>query len=200
MTEASVPFDRPPGSDRAAGWDAFESLYRDCEANARTLILVIIGTPNDVEDVLHDAAIKAARRIGDIKQNPHAWFRTVVANTARDHMRSCRRQPRRANPAEELIVLLNRAAPSIPAHEHALYRDVLNYIYNNLSNRQREATLLVYLLGLTYEEAASHIGCTTNSLGVALNRAKAKIQKHYDIDLYSQPRPQEQAKSQGSGA
>jgi RNA polymerase sigma factor (sigma-70 family) len=200
VTEASTPIDETVTRDTAAAWDAIEPLYLECEASSRTLITLLVGSPDDVEDVLHNATLKAVHGISQVREDPRKWFRAIVANAAIDQRRKRRRQSLPTDDPVQLATLLTRATPKLSAYEHALYRDVLNFIYTKLNDRQRVAILLVCLLGWSYKDAASHIGCTVNAVGVVLDRAKNKIRKHYDIDLDDSSGLQEQIDNQGSGA
>jgi RNA polymerase sigma-70 factor (ECF subfamily) len=78
--------------DRAA---AFERLLdRGLDGHYR-LAAVILGDPNEAEDAVHDAAVRAWHRFGSLREPERfdAWFGRILVNGCRDRLRARRRRP-----------------------------------------------------------------------------------------------------------
>jgi RNA polymerase sigma-70 factor, ECF subfamily len=81
---------------------AFETLYRRHAAFALNLAVRIQGSTADVEDVVHDAFLRAHERIQDLREGTafRAWLGSIVVRLVRTRLRRRR-----------LITLLGLATP-----------------------------------------------------------------------------------------
>ena len=72
--------------------NAFESLFRQFEADVYQWILRIVRDASSAEDVLVEAFWRAyrARASFDSSRSFGAWMRTIATNAARDHLRALR--------------------------------------------------------------------------------------------------------------
>ena len=163
---------RPPGApDAAVG---VTELY---QANAVTLIklaVIMLGDRTAAEDVVQDAFFGLYRnwdRLCD-HGNALAYVRASVLNGCRAALRQRIRRDRRdraatAGPAAfespESVVLLGE--------EH---REVLAAV-RRLPDRQREALVLRFYLGVTEEETARAMGISRGTVKSSTSRALAAL-------------------------
>jgi len=67
------------------------------------LAVALLGEPEDAEDAVHDAVIRAWRAFGSLRDpsSVDAWFSRILLNTCRDHLRGrrARRPTVRLDPA-----------------------------------------------------------------------------------------------------
>jgi RNA polymerase sigma-70 factor (ECF subfamily) len=77
----------PPAPSRL---DAFERLSDRCLDEAYRLAAVVLRDPVEAEDVVHDAAIIAWRKLASLRDPGRfdAWFGRIVLNLCRDRLRS----------------------------------------------------------------------------------------------------------------
>lgn len=128
----------------------------------RRFALRLVG-PADADDVVQDALTVAWRRWSTYdaaKGTPGPWLLAVV----RDRARSYRRRHLRVLPSPE-----NGATYDAPADvdlERAIAR---------LSERQRLAVVLHYLLDLNIADTAVVMGCAPGTVKATLNQARGRL-------------------------
>jgi RNA polymerase sigma-70 factor (ECF subfamily) len=122
------------------------------------------------EDVVQESFIKAARRLGDLREGVafRAWLWQIVANGARDWHRM--RQRRTA---------LERSAAEGTAQTPSSYCDH-EPVYEALAQlprEWREAVALVYFEDVSHAEAAQVLGCAETTVSWRIFRAKRKLRE-----------------------
>lgn len=186
----------PPDPGRNAAddpphWEAVERLYLDHQTAARRAAAWILGSPHDpeIEDVMQDALVKAARAFPTLKhpERVRGWFLKIVICVARDLRRVRSRQNRRESPVgftwdlEQLYFPSTRGMSSeefpLPRAGHEL-RAGREFI-NTLPEKQRIAYLLEHFFGFDREEIAEVLGCSPRTVGTHLRRAQAKAEKKF---------------------
>ncbi|WP_407320747.1 sigma-70 family RNA polymerase sigma factor [Isoptericola halotolerans] len=129
--------------------------------------------PDAAQDLLSETFLVAWRRLDDVPADALPWLLVVARNLRRNAARS---QVRRRLLTAELTSLEN-AAPSAagsPESEVA-ERDLLLRGLVTLTEREREAILLVAWDGLAPSQAAEVAGCTTAAFHVRLHRARRRL-------------------------
>ncbi|HXB66459.1 MAG TPA: RNA polymerase sigma factor [Solirubrobacteraceae bacterium] len=123
-----------------------------------------------VEDVVSDTFLVAWRALDGVPQEPLPWLYGVARRTLANHRRGRRRSDAlsarlmyTATPPLEQDVLGEGVAP--PLREALLA----------LSEREREAVLLVAWEGLSPAQAASALGCSGAAFRVRLHRARGRL-------------------------
>jgi RNA polymerase sigma-70 factor (ECF subfamily) len=142
----------------------FESYHAQVAAYARRRAPV-----EAVEDVVEETFLVAWRRLERVPSEPLPWLygvaRRVLANKARSGRRA-------AALAERLAQELERGGPadSVPVVSAGLEAAL-----RALSEREREAVLLVAWEGLTPAEGAIAAGCSAAAFRVRLHRARSHL-------------------------
>ncbi|MCU1677417.1 MAG: polymerase subunit sigma-24 [Frankiales bacterium] len=154
----------PAGSDNARLEAAFRALAPRVHAYA--LRHTDVGS---AQDVVAETFAIAARRMDQLPDEPLPWLlvvaRNVIANLHRKEGRLAR--------AQASLRMRSLVTPSAdtPVGERLAMAAALD----QLSDKEREAVLLIAWDGLTRDEAASVAGCTSPAFGVRLHRARRKL-------------------------
>jgi RNA polymerase sigma-70 factor (ECF subfamily) len=133
--------------------------------------------PGDVaQDVVSDTFLVAWRRLDDFPSDALPWLygvaRRVVANQRRSAHRSAALEQRVAATAEAI------AAGDLG--EALGEGEIVRAALGRLSDRDREALMLVAWHGLSGARAARAAGCTRTAFAVRLHRARARLVAELD--------------------
>ena len=122
-------------------------------------------------DAVQETFIKAYRSLGSFRRDAseRTWLSRIAINTCKDLRRTgwFRHVDRSITPE-----MLPEAAE--PADEQS---EGLTLAVMNLPVKLREAALLCWLQGMTYEEAADALGITHQAVSSRLNRARKKLRR-----------------------
>ena len=124
--------------------------------------------PDRADDLVQETLAKAWAHRDKFKQgtNLGAWLFTILRNTYYGGLRSRRREvsDSEGHHAAHLV--------SAPAQLHYLELQSVANAFEGLTVRQREALFLVGVSGLTYQEAASIVGCAVGTIKSRVFRAR----------------------------
>ncbi len=142
----------------------FESYHAQIAAYARR------RAPSEaVEDVVEDTFLVAWRALERVPSEPLPWLygvaRRVLANKRRGGRRAAALAQRLAQESERGAPA--QTAPGLSAHVEAALRA--------LSDREREAVLLIAWEGLTPAQGAVAAGCSAAAFRVRLHRARSHL-------------------------
>ena len=148
----------------------FDALYREHAGEVRRYVRRRWDTQS-ADDVVADVFVVAWRRLGDVPDDPLPWLlgvaRRILANRrrgdARDHALRDRIR------SEQLRATTAGAADASQAHE------VVWVALSTLSERDREALLLVAWEGLSTARAARVVGVRANTFAARLYRARRRF-------------------------
>jgi len=147
--------------------DRLDALYREHTPSALRLAYLLTGNKALAEDAVHDAFIKVAGRIREIRDPGaiRAYFHRAVVNQVRS-------VGRRKAVAERY---LDRAAgdPLRPAVATAPDTDTRDHLWaalQQLPQRQREAIVCRYYLDLSERETADALRCPPGTVKSSLAR------------------------------
>jgi RNA polymerase sigma-70 factor (ECF subfamily) len=158
-----------PARERA---DAFSRLLVSSQDRAFRLAAVILGNPDEAEDPVADAALRAWQHVVRLRdpRTFDAWFCRIVVNVCRDRLRG--RKP---------IVYLTQDPPGLfDAFEESDERAALMGALAKLTPQHRAVVALHYLEGLTTDEIAARIGVPAGTVKSRLHYGVAAMRAAYD--------------------
>lgn len=131
---------------------------------------LMLGDRIEAEDAVHDAALNAWRRWGDLRDPDRfeQWFGRIVANACRDRLRTRRRGDVVYDPAafEE--------RGSLATEDHAdtfARRELIATALAGLDPEHREVVILRYFVDLTVDDIASRLGIRSGTVKSRLHYA-----------------------------
>ena len=171
--EDSGLFARAQRGDTAA----YEEIVQRYQQVAFRTAYVITGSVPDAEEAAQDGFVKAYRALGTFRSGaePRPWLLKIVANEARNRVRSAgRRHHLELRLAERFRP--GDAAPS-PEAETVAAEDTrrLLDLVNSLSEEDRLVITSRYLLELSGEETAAVLGIPQGTVKSRLSRALARL-------------------------
>jgi RNA polymerase sigma-70 factor (ECF subfamily) len=147
----------------------FASYHAQVAAYARRR-----GPVEAVEDVVEETFLVAWRRLDRVPSEPLPWLygvaRRVLANRARSGRRAAALAQRLAQESER----------TVPADGALGLSDDVEAALRALSEREREAVLLIAWEGLTPSQGAVAAGCTVAAFRVRLHRARSHLARVLD--------------------
>jgi RNA polymerase sigma-70 factor, ECF subfamily len=143
----------------------------------RRYALSLTRDPQDAEDLVHDALVRAMERRDRFRVggNLRSWLMSILHNRFIDEARS-----RRADRTRDAALALHTdAAVSGGQDEATRFADVRR-AFMTLPDEQRAALHLVTVEGLSYEEAASALAIPVGTLVSRLSRGRARLRELED--------------------
>jgi RNA polymerase sigma factor (sigma-70 family) len=150
--------------------DRFEGLFREHYPLVRAYALRR-AAPDAAQDVVADTFLVAWRRLDDVPHDPLPWLYA----TARKVLANQRRAANRSAALTERIAAAAPAASPVGTAEHVADAELVRLALARLSERSREALMLVGWEGLSGARAARAAGCSTAAFAVRLHRARAAL-------------------------
>jgi RNA polymerase sigma factor (sigma-70 family) len=152
--------------------EPFADAFPDLFVRARTLALRILGDVGEAEDAAAEAmarCLRQWRQVGDLPYRD-AWVLRVTANVAIDVARRRRRSP---------VAYTEEVPDTVGALdiENALLRSALLSALCRLPRRQREAIVLVHLVGLPSTEVAACMRVSPSSVATHMRRGLANLRE-----------------------
>lgn len=173
---------------RARGLDAraFEALYRRHAEFAFNLAVRIQGSSADVEDVVHDAFIKAQERLTDLRDSAafRPWLGSIVVRLVRTRLR--RRKLLRALglTTPEPVEIETIAAVDADPEARALLAQVYALL-QTLAADDRIAWTLRYVERHRLETVAVMMDCSLATAKRRIARAQSFLTEHF-VSPFSQ--------------
>jgi RNA polymerase sigma-70 factor (ECF subfamily) len=168
---------------RQGDQSAYGELVRDHQETAFRVAFLITRSAQDAEDVTQEAFLKAWRALGRFRPEApfRPWLLRIVANEARNRVRSNRRR-REAPGLDEVTTLGARAwEPSDPSpspEERMLAADDRRILLAALDRLRDEDRLVIgarYLLELSEAETAEALGIARGTVKSRLSRAMSRL-------------------------
>jgi RNA polymerase sigma-70 factor, ECF subfamily len=151
--------------------DRFEGLFREHYPLVRAYALRR-AAPEAAQDAIADTFLVAWRRLEDVPEDALAWLYA----TARKVLANQRRSASRSAALEERIASAGPPPATPDAAEHLADAELMRIALARLSDRSREALMLVAWEALSTERAARAAGCSKATFAVRLHRARAQLE------------------------
>jgi RNA polymerase sigma-70 factor (ECF subfamily) len=137
--------------------EAFMQLVRVHQAGVRAFAHGLLGDRVLAEDIAQEAFLRAWRGLGAFRGDAAfgTWLYAIARRVVLDEVR---RPALRTVPIQEAAALADRRAGD------PVLRGDLERALQALEPAQREAFLLVVVLGLSYQEAGGMIGCPAGTV------------------------------------
>lgn len=186
--------DRSGFVSRAQSGDsaAFDALVADALPKAQSVVRRMVGHPEDCEDIVQDATLKAWRSLGSFSGRAQfsTWFVAIAVRQAVDFLRRNKRWRTEAQVAyanlcaesEELSGEVGAvfAAPdfSFEVREHIAY--CFACVGRSLPPDEQAALVLREVCRMPAREAASALGISQSVLGHRLSAARQAMTDKYE--------------------
>ena len=171
---------------------AFEHLIRIHERRLRAVIRRMIGHPEDTDELVQEALLRAWRGIGDYRGDAAfgTWLCAIGARAAVDHLRGQRRWRSRSQVAyanecaksEDLASPIGLALYSpdhmYEAREHIAY--CFTCVGRSLPPEDQAALVLRDVMDFTNKEAAESLNMSQGTFRGHLSRARTAMSNSYD--------------------
>ncbi len=155
---------------------AFEELYRAQGGRLFALLVRMMGSPQEAEDLLQEVFLHAYRKIGSFRGDSSlgTWLYRLAVNQCLDHLRG--RQARMARTTDSIdedgAAEPVAAAPALP---EAISRIDLERAIAQLPEGYRAAFLLHDVEGLDHHEVAGALGISTGTSKSQVHKARLRL-------------------------
>ena len=172
---------------QSADIEAFCQLTARYERRIYSLALHYCHNPQDAEDLSQEVWLKAYQAIGSFRGESgfYTWIRKITINCFLNDRRA---DSSRGRGSDIQIPVEADAAPAIAAgsettlHNRILFERVMRAL-SQLTPQQKLIFLLKHHEGMTYEEIAKEIGCSTGTAKKSVSRAVAKLRQQLDAGV-----------------
>jgi len=165
--------------------EAFYSLVRPCEGAVYTIAVSILNNPEDAEEVVQEAVLKALSHLAEFRGEAKfsTWLIQITINEARLKLRKDRRhlyesvdEQRTSEDGEYFPKDFAdwREVPSEALQRKEL-REALKRAFASLPLKYREVLILRDVQQLRIEEVARILGITQGSVKTRLLRARLRM-------------------------
>ena len=155
--------------------DAFALLVDRYQHEHARFAIRMLGTREDAEEALQSAFLRAFRALAQCQDPARfgAWLYHIVINECRTRATRRTRRQRWFVADDDAI---ERVATEHPAERDAL-REELQRALDRLDDAQREALVLKYVEGMSYDEIARATGASVSALKMRVKRACARLRE-----------------------
>ena len=161
---------------------AFEALVARHHARLIGLCAALLGGSADAEDAAQEVFLKAYRSLGSFRGGSsfYTWLYRIASNHCLDRLRASRRRPAESweglleRDGDRVERLLGAGRDPDRAREDA---DLAARVLALLPEDYRLALLLRETQGFTYDEIASAMDCSLDSVKARLRRARGALRE-----------------------
>jgi RNA polymerase sigma-70 factor, ECF subfamily len=161
---------------------AYEEIVKSYQQIAFRTAYVITGSAADAEDAAQEGFVKAYRALGSFRTgaDPRPWLLRIVANEARNRVRSSQRR----RGLELRLIEGFRPGDAAPSPEAAAVatedRRRLLDLVNALGEEDRLVISSRYFLELSGEETAAALGIPEGTVKSRLSRALTRLRALFE--------------------
>lgn len=168
---------------------ALEVLYRRHAAFAIHLATRIEGSARDVEDIVHDAFLRAFERLNDLSDPAafRSWLGAIVVHAVRSRMRRTRLMNilglgRSSEPVDLDAIASPTASPHVRAQLAQIYA-----LLRTLPTDERIAWTLRAVEGHELETVARMTNCSLATVKRRISRAQQFLDEHFVDPVNKEP-------------
>jgi RNA polymerase sigma-70 factor (ECF subfamily) len=156
--------------------EAFDSLVRRHLARARVVARRLMQDPDDADDLVQDAFLRALEKIGtfDLERAFEPWFMRLLVNLGLDLRR--KRSVRRTDAHDPETLVGGGPGPDKDVERTEL-QQALREALEKLPPRQRMIVSLFEIDGLTTEEVASMVSVSQVTVRWHLHQARRTLRE-----------------------
>jgi RNA polymerase sigma-70 factor (ECF subfamily) len=158
---------------------ALREIYIAYHRRAYNLVLYSLGDPALAQDVLQVVFLKVFRGLASFRfqSSLATWIYRIAHNECREHHR--RLKPPIV-PLEAVLGSADEVDPKPSSHDLHARRErdlIIQRAVMELPVKMREAVVLKYVEGLSYDDMARVLGCAPGTVASRLNRALAELEE-----------------------
>ena len=155
---------------------AFEELYRTHAARLYSLVLRMIGSPQDAEDLLQDVFLHAYRKLGGFRGESSlgTWLYRLAVNQCLDFLRGRQTKMARVTGSYDDSGMSEPVAPA-PVVPDAISRVDLERAIARLPDGCRTAFVLHDVEGFAHHEVADMLGVSEGTSKSQVHKARLKL-------------------------
>ena len=161
---------------RAGDADAFEELYRQHARRLFSLVLRMIGSADDAEDLVQEVFLQAHRKLAGFRGESTlgTWLYRLTMNHCLDHLRGRQAKMSRATDSldDENAAEPAARAPAVPS---AISRMDLERAIDTLPQGCKAAFLLHDVEGFEHREVAEILGVSEGTSKSQVHKARMKL-------------------------
>jgi RNA polymerase sigma-70 factor, ECF subfamily len=180
---------------KSADTEAFCLLAKGYERRIYLLAFHYCHNPQDAEDLSQEVWLKAYQALGSFRGEStfYTWLRKITINCFLNHQRARRYSWRGQKTDVQLLAadsiesderIASTSNSETTLHNRILAERVMQAL-SELTPPQRLIFLLKHHEGMTYEEIAKAVGCSTGTAKKSVSRAIRKLREHLDIEVQS---------------
>jgi RNA polymerase sigma-70 factor, ECF subfamily len=179
---------------QSADTEAFCLLAKGYERRIYLLAFHYCHNPQDAEDLSQEVWLKVYQALGTFRGESsfYTWLRKITINCFLNHQRARRYNWRGEKTDIQLLtddsiesdIRVASTNSETILHNRILAERVMQAL-SELTPPQRLIFLLKHHEGMTYEEIARAVGCSTGTVKKSVSRAVGKLREHLDIDVGS---------------
>ena len=158
--------------------ESLASLYDRYRLILFGLILRILHSRPEAEDILQDVFIQVWKRAADFDESrgrPFTWLVTLARSRAIDRLRALDSRQRTAN--ESVLDVPERVSDAAEDAFKSEQREVVRDALDELPAEQREALVLAYFEGLTQSEIAARLGAPLGTVKTRMRSGMIKLRE-----------------------
>jgi RNA polymerase sigma-70 factor (ECF subfamily) len=163
----------------AAGDEAaLAQLYDQYRGILLGLLMRILGSREEAEDVLQEVFIQVWRRASDYEPNrgrPFTWLVTLTRSRAIDRLRQ--RASRERTVAASAEQNPEEASDAVADTYRAEQREIVTAALKRLPDEQRQTLLLAYFDGLTQTEIAKRLNAPLGTVKTRMRSGMIKLRE-----------------------
>jgi RNA polymerase sigma-70 factor, ECF subfamily len=157
---------------------ALASLYDRYRLILFGLILRILHSRPEAEDVLQDVFIQVWKRAGDFDESrgrPFTWLVTLARSRTIDRLRALESRQRTANESVQAVAesVSDSEQDAMRAEQGAVVRECLG----ELPSEQQQTLVLAYFEGLTQTEIAARLGAPLGTVKTRMRSGMIKLRE-----------------------